>query len=102
MPFLLTFLSIRDNMIIYLRVDGRVMDTGGEIDQFQILEEKIDKLIESITALKREKESLAEKVQIQTEKLADLTDQLEGLKTARDRAKQRVVALLEKMEQIAI
>jgi len=78
------------------------MDTAGDIDQFQILEEKIDKLIESITALKREKESLAEKVQIQTEKLADLTDQLEGLRTARDRAKQRIVALLEKMEQIAI
>ena len=48
------------------------MDTGGEIDQFEILEEKIDKLLELMAVLKREKESLAEEVQIQSEKMADL------------------------------
>jgi FtsZ-binding cell division protein ZapB len=78
------------------------MDTGGEIDQFEILEEKIDKLIDLISVLKREKESLAEKVQIQSEKMADLGEQLETLRSARDRAKQRIVALLEKMDQIVV
>ncbi|MFO7737692.1 MAG: cell division protein ZapB [Desulfatiglandaceae bacterium] len=78
------------------------MDTGGEIDQFEILEEKIDKLIELISALKREKESLAEKIQIQSEKMADLGEQVENLRSGRDRAKQRIVALLEKMDQIAV
>jgi FtsZ-binding cell division protein ZapB len=78
------------------------MDTGGEIDQFEILEEKIDKLIELISVLKREKESLAEKVQIQSEKMADLGEQVETMRSARDRAKQRIVALLEKMDQIAV
>lgn len=78
------------------------MDTGGEIDQFEILEEKIDKLIELISVLKREKESLAEEVQIQSEKMADLGEQVETLRSARDRAKQRIVALLEKMDQIAV
>lgn len=78
------------------------MDTGGEIDQFEILEEKIDKLIELISVLKREKESLAEKVQIQSEKMADLGEQVETLRSARDRAKQKIVALLEKMDQIAV
>ena len=78
------------------------MDTSGEVDQFQILEEKVDKLIQFVIALKREKETLAEKVQVQAERLADLTDQLEGSRTARDGAKQRIAALLEKMEQIDI
>ena len=78
------------------------MDTNGEVDQFQILEEKVDKLIQFVIALKREKETLAEKVQVQAERLADLTDQLEGSRTARDGAKQRIAALLEKMEQIDI
>jgi len=78
------------------------MDTGGEIDQFEILEEKIDKLIELISALKIEKESLAEKIQIQSEKMADLGEQVDNLRSGRDRAKQRIVALLEKMDQIAV
>lgn len=78
------------------------MDTGGEIDQFEILEEKIDKLLELMAVLKREKESLAEEVQIQSEKMADLGEQVETLRSGRDRAKQRIVALLEKMDQIAV
>ena len=78
------------------------MDTGGEIEQFQILEEKVDKLIQYIISLKREKEALAEKVQVQAEKLADLSDQLESSRSAKDGAKQRIAALLEKIEQIDI
>jgi hypothetical protein len=78
------------------------METNGELDQFQILEEKVDTLIQFVIALKKEKETLAEKVQVQAERLADLNDQLEGSRAARDGAKQRIAALLEKMEQIDI
>lgn len=78
------------------------MDTGGEIEQFQILEEKVDKLIQYIISLKREKEALAEKVQVQAERLADLTDELESSRSVKDGAKQRIAALLEKIEQIDI
>ena len=39
--------------------------------------------------------------QIQEEKLADLTKEVESLKSGRDKAKQRILSLLEKMEQIA-
>ena len=70
------------------------------VDQFQLLEDKIDNLIEMIKSLKREKESFAEKFQIQEGKLADLTKEVEGLKSGRDKAKQRILSLLEKMEQI--
>ena len=78
------------------------MDTAGEIDQFQLLEEKIDNLIEFITVLKKEKESIAEKNQIQEEKIADLNRQMESLKAGRDSARQRIVSLLEKIENISI
>ncbi len=81
---------------------GEFMDTAGEIDQFQLLEEKIDNLIEFITVLKKEKESIAEKTQIQEEKIADLNRQLESLKAGRDSARQRIVSLLEKIENITI
>jgi FtsZ-binding cell division protein ZapB len=70
------------------------------VDQFELLEDKIDNLIEMIKILKKEKESFAEKFQIQEEKLADLTKEVEGLKSGRDKAKQRILSLLEKMEQI--
>jgi FtsZ-binding cell division protein ZapB len=78
------------------------MNTAGDIDQFDLLAEKIDRLIESVALLKKEKESIAEKAQIQEERLADLTAQLEGLKTARDKAKQKVVSLLEKIEHLGV
>jgi len=78
------------------------MNTEAEIDQFQLLEEKVDRLIDMIAELRREKEALAEKAQIQDERISDLTAQLEILKSSRDRAKQRIISLLEKMEQIGI
>jgi uncharacterized coiled-coil DUF342 family protein len=78
------------------------MNTGEDIDQFQLLEDKIDSLIELITTLRKEKESFAEKIQIQEKKLADLSEKFENLKTARDKAKQRIISLLEKVEQIDI
>jgi chromosome segregation ATPase len=78
------------------------MSTGEEIEQFQLLEEKIDSLIALMTELKKENESFNEKFRIQEEKLADLTKQLENLRAVRDKAKQRIVSLLEKIEQVTI
>ncbi len=73
-----------------------------EIDQFQLLEEKIDNLVSLITALKDDKTTLSEKVQIKEVKIADLSMQIDRLKSDKDRAKQRVVSILEKVEQIDI
>jgi hypothetical protein len=70
------------------------------VDQFQLLEDKIDNLIEMIKSQKKEKESFAEKFQIQEEKLTDLAKEVDRLKSGRDKAKQRILSLLEKMEQI--
>ena len=78
------------------------MGTAEDMDQFQLLEEKIDSLIQYIATQKKENESLAEKLHIQEEKLTNLTQELEQLKAARGKVKQRVVTLLERIEQADI
>ena len=78
------------------------MSAADEMDQFQILEDKIDALIELVGVLKRDKESLAEKAQIQEERLADLNEQLDSLRNAKDQARQRIAKLLEKIENVAV
>jgi FtsZ-binding cell division protein ZapB len=72
------------------------------MEHLQLLEEKVDSLIEYITSVKQEKESLAEEPVILKEKIADLTQEVEHLRKARGRDKQRVVTLLEKIEQADI
>lgn len=71
-----------------------------ETDQLKILEDKVEGLIETIMTLKKDKEGLKEKLDIQDEKIADLSQQVEGLKTVKDMAKQRIVSLLEKIELV--
>jgi chromosome segregation ATPase len=73
-----------------------------EMDHFQVLEAKVDSLLKFTQSLKKEKETLLEKLHIQEGKIADLTSELETLKGSRDKAKQRVLSLLEKLEQIEI
>ena len=80
----------------------RMMHKSEEIDQFQMLEDKVDSLIKMATAMKRERESLLEKIHIQEEKIANLASEAEALKATRDKAKQRILSLLEKIEQIEI
>ena len=78
------------------------MELSENTDQFQLLEDKIDGLIELIKTLKEEKRSFAEKLQLQDEKLGNLTEQIENLKSNRDEALQKVSSLLEKIEQVYI
>ena len=78
------------------------MHETGEVDQFQLLEKKVDSLIGLVTELKKEKSILAEKLQVQDAKLSDLTEQIQGLNTAREKAKQRIISMLEKIEQIDV
>lgn len=78
------------------------MGTAEDMDQFQLLEDKIDSLIQYIASLKKENESLGEKLHIQEGKLTDITQELEQLRAVRGRVKQRVITLLEKIEQADI
>jgi chromosome segregation ATPase len=81
---------------------GSNMQKGEEKDQFEVLEAKVDSLIRFAGSLNKEKESLLEKLSIQEEKIADLSREVESLRAARDNAKQRIVFLLEKLDQIDI
>lgn len=78
------------------------MTMGEEMDQFQLLEQKIDGLLELVGTLRAEKAALAEKAQIQEERLRDLAEEVESMKTARDKAKQRILTLLDKIEKVEI
>ncbi len=78
------------------------MENIGEFEQFQLLEQKIDSLLELVGALKKEKAALAEQVHIQEEKLVDLSEQVSALKSGRDKARQRIVTLLERIEQAEV
>jgi septal ring factor EnvC (AmiA/AmiB activator) len=78
------------------------MQRGDELDQFQVLEEKVDSLIRMVTGVKRERESMLEKLHIQEEKIADLASEVEALRANRDKAKQRILSLLERLEQLEV
>lgn len=78
------------------------MERSEELDQFKVLEEKIDSLIRYVDSLKKEKEALVEKTHIQDEKISDLTSEIEALRSARDQAKQKIISLLEKIEQVSV
>jgi uncharacterized coiled-coil DUF342 family protein len=78
------------------------MENIGEFEQFQLLEQKIDSLLELVNTLKKEKVALAEQAHIQEEKLVDLSEQVSALKAGRDKARQRIVSLLERIEQAEV
>lgn len=78
------------------------MENIGEFEQFQLLEQKIDSLLELVSTLKKDKAALAEQTQIQEEKLTDLSEQVSALKAGRDKARQRIVSLLERIEQTEV
>ena len=78
------------------------MENIEEIDQFELLEGKIDSLVSYVSSLKNERESLVEKINIQEERIADLSRDVELLKATKDKARQRIVTLLEKIDQLDI
>ena len=72
-----------------------------EVDQFQLLEERVDSLLEKTMALKNEKESFKEKLRAEEEKVVELSAEIEKLRSGRNDAKQKIMSLLEKMEQVS-
>ena len=76
------------------------MERDGELDQFQLLEKKVDSLIRFIEAFKNEKETFIEKIRIQEDKIADLMSEMELVKGARDNAKTMISSLLAKIDQL--
>ncbi len=70
-----------------------------ELEQFGLLEQKIESLISLARSLKEEKINLEEKAQGQEEKIDSLTNEIEMLKSDRDLVRKRIVTLLEKIKE---
>jgi len=52
------------------------MEKIQDLEQFQLLEEKVDSLIKYVINVKNEKDALMEKLRIQEEKINNLTKEL--------------------------
>jgi len=71
-----------------------------ELEQFALLEQKIELLISLVSSLKEEKINLEKKVQSQEEKISSLANEIDTLKADKDLVRKRIVTLLEKIEKI--
>jgi FtsZ-binding cell division protein ZapB len=70
-----------------------------ELEQFALLEQKIELLISLVSSLKEEKINLEKKVQSQEEKISSLANETGTLKADRDIVRKRIATLLEKIEE---
>ncbi len=76
------------------------MNEAVELDQFELLEEKVSLLILLIEDLRNEKTILSDKLQSQEKTTHELSEQVRVLKENRENAKNRMVSLLEKIEEV--
>ena len=68
------------------------------LHQFALLEERIEALISRVNSLKQEKESAGRRLQDQEEKINRLGHEIETLKAEKGFIRNKVEALLEKIE----
>jgi FtsZ-binding cell division protein ZapB len=101
MPGVLLLSKWQQLELFFFEGDKNMNETV-EFDQFQLLEDKIDALILLIAELRKENGVLTEKIKVQDKEISELTQQVEGLKTTRDKAKERVISLLEKIKEVDV
>lgn len=70
-----------------------------ELEQFSLLEQKVESLITLVGSLKEEKINLEKKVQDQEEKINSITNEIEMLQSDKGLVRKRIVTLLEKIEK---
>ncbi len=70
-----------------------------ELNQFGLLEQRIESIVSLASCLKEEKVNLEGKLQSQEEKIDSLIDEIEMLKTDKGLIRKRIVSLLEKIEE---
>jgi FtsZ-binding cell division protein ZapB len=78
------------------------MEQRNEVDYFKVLEEKVGLLIVQISSLKDERGKLREKILQQQKTIADLSNEVEKIRGNRDKARERIVNILNKIEQMDI
>jgi FtsZ-binding cell division protein ZapB len=78
------------------------MEQRNEADYFNVLEEKVGLLITQIDSLKNEREKLREKILQQQKTISDLSGEVEKIRGSRDKVKDRIMNILNKIEQMDI
>ncbi len=71
-----------------------------DLEQFSILEQKVESLISLVSSLKEDKIDLEKKVQGQGERISSFANEIDKLKADKDLVKKRIITLLEKIEKI--
>jgi septal ring factor EnvC (AmiA/AmiB activator) len=70
-----------------------------QLNQFGLLEEKIESLISLVGSLNEERADLERNIHSQEKKLGSLTKEIETLEVDRDAIRKRITTLLEKMNE---
>ena len=73
-----------------------------ELNQFGLLEEKIESLISLVSSLYEEKANLEKNIQGQEKKFSLLTKEIETLEIDRDVIRKRIATLLEKINEFIV
>jgi chromosome segregation ATPase len=73
-----------------------------ELNQFGLLEEKIELLISLVGSLNEEKDNFARNMYGQEKKLGSLTKEIETLEIDRDVIRKKIATLLEKINEFTV
>jgi chromosome segregation ATPase len=70
------------------------------MDKFDILEEKINQLVDAYSALRREKDSLEERIIEKESEIHKLNERIDQFSRERDMAREKVEGLLHRVERL--
>ncbi len=70
------------------------------MDKFDILEEKINQLVDAYSALRREKDSLGERLAEKESEIRKLNERINQFSQERDMAREKVEGLLHRVERL--
>ena len=73
-----------------------------QLNQFGLLEEKIESLISLVGSLNNEKTDLERNLHSQDKKLSSLTKEIEALEIDRDTIRERIAILLKKINEFEV
>jgi uncharacterized coiled-coil DUF342 family protein len=73
-----------------------------EIEQFELLEQRVETLISALGSLNEQKMMLERKARIQEEELGTLRSKIDTLRADRDVIQTRIASLLEKIAECEV
>ena len=78
------------------------MEKGNEIGQFEILEGRLNKILEGYTTLKEEREKLSSQMKEKEKEVEKLKEELYALNNERSEVRTRIERLIKRLEGIPL